>query len=88
MKTVVNGNEAICKQCSNVGAVITDFGVACPQCGSKDLLNPLGGEFSPLFGHDSENVYQINKYTKIMPDRRKSNRLWPKFKERRACNVE
>ena len=82
-KVVVN--EAMCFSCGAIGLPgLDDRGmVACKSCGSVFLSDLLGNVFEPEFAPDESKTYRVNSYGPELIDRRKSNRRYPMFKDRR-----
>jgi hypothetical protein len=92
MKIIKNAKDARCVTCFfGSSAVLVDGVAVCNRCGSSDLIdaNDLTDaksyqKFEPIFIDDPAASFQASPYTPLLPERRKSNRMWPKAKERRS----
>jgi len=86
MKILINGNDAFCLRCFVGDAVLNSAGdVVCSYCGRRDLIDHQGEIFQPLF--EPAKTWQASRYTPAQPERRISQRAWPKIKERRAAHA-
>lgn len=84
MKTITNARDAICYNCGEIAQVTIEHGQpVCSACRKTGFLrDPRGKAFEPIYG--PARTYRASVYTPEMPDRRVSNRIWPKIRERRA----
>jgi hypothetical protein len=90
MKIIKNAKDARCISCFVGGSAVLVDGVAvCNRCGRPDLIDAKSyQEFEPIFIDDPAASFQASPYTPLLPERRKSNRMWPKAKERRFRELE
>ncbi len=85
MRTIANKKDSKCLNCGKLDIAMPIMGgyVMCSECESLDVINYKTQKiFEPVY--TDKHTFKASAYTPEIKDRRKSNRIFPKIKERRV----